>query len=89
MAYGIDRLPDEQHRHDRRLAGVGRDFDEPDRGLDRLDLAEGLEFLELMMTPVLEQPCGLRRNLPLVKVRQPAPGRDMAANFIDDLGRRC
>jgi hypothetical protein len=45
MAYGIDRLPDEQHRHDRRLAGVGRDFGEPDRSLDRLDLAEeGLEF---------------------------------------------
>ena len=73
MAHRIDRLPGDQHRHDRGLAGAGRqlqrdahqlgvrllvgaadmrpdpgacrrtiggDLGQPDRGLDRLDLAE-------------------------------------------------
>src|SRR5271154_1627190 len=69
---------------------------EPNRGFDRLDLAEeGLQVIKLMMTPVLEQRRGFRRHLPLVGVRQATPCRNVAANFIDDrrrvvflLGRR-
>jgi len=39
------------------------------------------------MPPVLEEPRCLRRHLPLVRVRQLAPGRDISANFIDYRGR--
>lgn len=67
---------------------VGGDLGEPDGGLDRLDLAkEGPQVIELMMPPVLEQPSGFRRYLPLVRVRQAPPGCDVATNFIDDRGR--
>ena len=95
----VDRLPGDQHGHDRGLAGacgeleceavetgigllVGafevveerpaalpelrRDFVQPDRGLGGFDLAEeGAEALELVMAPMLEEPGGLRRHLPL------------------------
>jgi hypothetical protein len=48
--------------------GAGRgalrgDLGEPDRGLDRLDLAEKrAEVLELVVPPMLQQPSGLRRE---------------------------
>jgi hypothetical protein len=67
---------------------VGGDLGEPDRRLDRFDLAkERLEVIELMMPPVLEEPGGLRRHLPLVGVGQVAPSGHVAANFVDDRGR--
>jgi hypothetical protein len=71
-----------------RRRAIGGDLGEPDRGLDRLDLAEKrLIFVKSMMTPMLEESGGLRRHLPLVRVRQIAPVFDVAANFIDDRGR--
>jgi len=107
MAPRIHGLPGDQHRHNRRLAGAGRELErhaqqlrvrllvcapdvrpdlgarrraigghlgEPDRRLDRLDLTEErLKFLESMMAPVVEQPGGLRRHVPLFGVRQVAP----------------
>ena len=50
-----------------------RDLGQPDRGLDRLDLAEeGPDAAELVMPPVLKQPGGFRRHLPLIRVGQAA-----------------
>jgi hypothetical protein len=67
---------------------VRGDLGEPDRGLDRLDLAEKrLEVIELMMAPMLKEAGGFRGHLPLVGVRQVAPRRDVTANFVDDRGR--
>ena len=47
---------------------VRRDLGEPDRGLDRLDLAEERpDAAELVVPPVLEQARGLGRHLPLAR----------------------
>src|SRR5206468_1814551 len=63
---------------------MGRDFGEPDRRFDRLDLTEERpEAAELVMPPMLEEPCGLRRHLPLAG-RQAAPRVNLPAHFVDD-----
>src|SRR6266581_5474685 len=63
-----------------------RDFGEPDRRFDRLDLTEEWsDAAELVMSPMVEEPCGLWRHLPLA-LGQIAPGVDLPANFIDDRG---
>jgi hypothetical protein len=73
------------------LAGspqLGRDFGQPDGGLDRLDLAEERPLvLKLVLAPVLQQASGLGRDLPLRRVGQRTPGVDVAAQLVDD-GRR-
>ena len=61
-----------------------RDLGQPDRGLDRFDLAEErADAAELVMPPVLEQSRRLRRHLPLAG-RQVAPRVDLAADLVDD-----
>ena len=56
--------------------GLGRDLGEPDGRFHRLDLAEErADAAELVMPPVLEQPGGLRRDLPLTGIGQAAPVR--------------
>ena len=121
VAHGVDRLPGDEHGHDRGLAGAGGqlegeaqefrvgllvgafevlpellaqlgllagDFGQPDGGLHRLDLAEeGPDAVEVVVAPVLQQPGGLRRDLPLLRVRHAAPGIHVAADLVDD-GRR-
>ena len=63
-----------------------RDFGEPDRRFNRLDLTEERpDAAELVMPPVVQESCGLRRHLPLAS-RQIAPGVDLRANFVDDRG---
>ena len=70
-----------------RLPELRGDFGQPDRRLDRLDLAEERpDALKLVVPPVLEQARGLGRDLPVVRVRQRAPGVDVAAQLVDD---RC
>ena len=61
-----------------------RDFSEPDRGLDSLDLAkEWTDAAELMVAPMLKQPRRLRCHLPLAG-GQVAPRVDLAADLVDD-----
>ena len=68
-----------------RLAELRRDLGQPDRRLDRLDLAEErADAAELVMAPVLEQPRRLGRDLPVVRVRELAPRVDVAAQLVDD-----
>ena len=53
------------------LAGFAefrRDLGQPDGGFDGFDLAEeGPDAVEVVMPPVLEQACGFRRYLPVVR----------------------
>lgn len=64
-----------------------RDFCDPDRCLDSLHLAEeGSHAAKLVMSPVLEQACGLWRHLPLAG-RQSTPGVDLVADLVDDRGQ--
>ena len=60
-------------------------LDQPDQGLDRLDLTEkGLLVGEWMMAPVLQQPlCGWS-DPPISAARQITPVIYMTADFIDD-----
>ena len=60
-------------------------LDQPDQGLDRLDLTEkGLLVGEWMMAPVLQQPLCGRRDPPISAARQITPVIYMTADFIDD-----
>ena len=69
------------------LPGLGRDLGQPDGGFDRFDLAEErADAAELVMSPVLKQPRGFRRDLPLIGIGQGAPCIHMAAHFVDDRG---
>jgi len=69
-------------------AELGGDLDEPDRGLDCLDLAEeGADALERVVAPVGQQAGGLGRDEPLVGFGQVAPGFDIASDLVDDRGR--
>ena len=69
------------------LRPVGGDLGQPDDGLDRLDLTEeGPKIPEPVMPPVPEQARGLRGHPPSARVRPPAPGVDLAAHPVDDLG---
>jgi len=66
----------------------GYHLGQPDRGLDRLDLAEKwANAAELMAPPVLYQPRGLRRHSPQAGIGLCAPLIDIAAHLIDDRGR--
>ena len=61
---------------------------EPDQRLDRLDLAEkGPDAAEAVVAPVPQQAGGLRRDLPIARVRQRAPPVHVVAQLVDD-GRR-
>ena len=61
------------------------DLGEPDRGFHRLHLAEERpDTAELVMAPMLQQAGRLRRDLPLIGIRQGTPGIYMTAHFIDD-----
>ena len=69
------------------VLGLGRDLGEPDRGFDRLDLAEErADAAELVMPPVLKEPGRFRRDLPLIGIGQAPPCVHMAAHFVDDRG---
>ena len=67
--------------------GLRRDLGQPDRGLDRLDLAEErADAAELVVPPVLEQTGRLRRDLPLAGIGQGPPGVHVSAHLVDDRG---
>ena len=69
-------------------ARLGCDLGEPDRGFDGLDLAvERADVVKAVVAPVLQQPRGLGRDLPLIGGRQVSPRLHVGADFIDD-GRR-
>ena len=72
-----------------RPCDVRRDLGQPDGRLDRLDLAEErADAAELVMPPVLEQARRLRRDLPLVRVRQArATASTLLAHLVDDRRR--
>jgi hypothetical protein len=64
---------------------LGRHLGDPYGGFRRFDLAEERAGItELMMSPVLKEPRGLRCNLPLIGIGQGAPCFDIATDFIDD-----
>jgi hypothetical protein len=66
IRFGVDRL----EVLDQPLARcqVRRHLGEPDGGFDRFDLAEEWpDAAEGMMSPMLEESCGLRRHLPLTR----------------------
>ena len=64
-----------------------RDLGQPDRRLDRLDLAEERpDAAELVVAPVLEEPRGLRRDLPLAGSGSSRQASTCCANFVDDRG---
>ena len=65
-----------------------RDLGQPDRRLDCLDLAEeGSNALPVGLPPVLQQPCRLGRDEPLVRVRQVTPRLDVGPHLVDDRRR--
>ena len=47
-----------------------------------------MQFLELLMPPVLKQAGGLRRHLPLVRVPQVAQSFALTADFVEASVRR-
>ena len=68
------------------LADLRCHLREPDGGLRRFDLTEeGLDALELVVTPVLEQASRLGRHLPLT-LRSLAPLVHQCADGVDLLG---
>ena len=68
------------------LACVRRHLRQPDRCLDRLDLTEeGSDSGELVISPVLQQTCRLRRYPPLL-LRQHPPLVDLIADTVDQCG---
>ena len=67
------------------LASCGRDFGQPNGGLNRLDLAEEWpDAAELVVPPMLQQAGGFRRDVPSVWIRQCSPFIHFLANRIDD-----
>ena len=67
---------------------AGCNLGQPDGRFSRFDLAEkGPNTAETVVPPVLEQPCRLRRNLPLVRIREGAPRVHVVAYLVDDRGR--
>ena len=67
------------------VLAVWRHFGEPDRGFDRLDLAEeGTHTSKLVTPPVGEQPGRLRCHLPLTGVGQATPCFDVPAHLVND-----
>ena len=64
-------------------AHTRRNLGEPDDGFYGFDLAEkGADAAELMAPPVMKQASGLRRHLPLGRVRQVSPLAHVLAHFI-------
>ncbi len=120
MARCVDRLPGDDHRHDRGFACAGRelereaqqfrvrlrvrvpdvipelakarahfrrDFREPDRRFDCLDLAEeGLDALKPVAAPMFQEPSRFRRDEPLLRVTQVSPRLDVGPELVDDRG---
>lgn len=67
------------------LADLRSNFGQPDCGLDSFDLAEERpDAVELVMSPVLEQPGGLRGDAPVVGVLELSPSIDLFADGIND-----
>ncbi len=65
-----------------------RDLRQPDRRLDRLDLAEErANALPVGFSAVFQQPRRLRRDEPLISVWQVAPRLDVGPNLVDDRRR--
>ena len=57
------------------LTLLGRDFSQPDRGLDRFDLTEeGAHGLEIVAAPILQQALGDRRHAPIGIRSETTPG---------------
>ena len=55
-------------------AQLRRNLGQPDRGLDGLDLAEeGLDAFEIVAPPMLEKPCRLGGDEPLIGIGESAP----------------
>jgi hypothetical protein len=66
-------------------AGLGRDLSQPYGGFDGFDLTEeGPDIVELVVSPVLEEPGRFGRHLPLIGIRKIAPGLNVSANLVDD-----
>ena len=62
-----------------------RYFGQPDGGLNGFDLAEErANAAEIVVSPMLKQTPGFRRDLPLLGNRQIAPSLNVAANLIDN-----
>ncbi len=67
---------------------VGGDLRQPDRGLDRLDLAEKRAgAVERMVAPMLQQTRCLRRHAPVGRIRDGAPLVHPQTQGIDDRRR--
>ena len=72
-----------------RFAGVlWGNLRQPDQRLNGLDLAEErANAAELVVTPMLQEPRGLRRDAPFRGIRPVAPTIDVDADLIDDRRR--
>ena len=69
------------------LTSVRGNLGEPDGGFNRFHLAEEWpDVTELVMPPMLEQPGGFGRDLPVVRIRQAAPLIDLLPNGVNDCG---
>src|SRR5689334_12201775 len=67
------------------FAELGRNFSQPDRGLDGFDLTEEWpNVVELVVTPMLEETLGVGRNFPIVGVGEAAPLVNIVAKLVDD-----
>ena len=61
----------------------------PDRSFSGLNLTEErADTIEFVMTPVLEETLGVRRDLPVVWVGQAAPLVNVVAELVYDRGSR-
>ncbi|MDR1133355.1 MAG: hypothetical protein LBL05_04285, partial [Synergistaceae bacterium] len=70
------------------VSHIWRGFRQPDERFGNLHLTkEGPYAAEVVMTPVLEQASGFRRDAPLGRIGNFAPCVDILANTIDN--RRC
>jgi hypothetical protein len=67
------------------IADVRGDLGEPDGSFNRLHLAEeGPDVTERVVPPMLQQPGGFGRDLPVVRIRQAAPLIDLLPNSVDN-----
>ncbi|WP_206214320.1 hypothetical protein [Desulfovibrio sp. ZJ369] len=70
------------------FAVPGSDLRQPDGSFHRFQLAEERpDAAELVMPPVLQQAGCFRRDLPAFGIREIAPCRDDAAQFVDARGQ--
>ena len=69
------------------LSQLRRHLGQPDSRLDRLDLAEERPYIvELEEAPMLKESGGLRRDVPLIRIRQRTPAIDLNAKLINKGG---